>query len=181
MNLEVRSCHHAPLDAERRAAFDARVAPHLDRLHRAARVVLKCPDLACDAVQSALIVLWERDTEPEDLVGWLVRTVVNHALHLVRHERRLRRREAVVGQDRDESCPLCDPASLLEREHAEHWLREQIRRLPPDLRAVCELRGEDLEYAEIALRLAVPVGTVRSRLHRARAALQATLSESFAE
>ena len=65
-----------------------------------------------------------------------------------------------------------DPLQRLEHDERSTLVRAAIERLTPSLRIVLRLRdGEDLTYDEIAHVLAVPVGTVRSRLHNARAAL----------
>lgn len=65
-----------------------------------------------------------------------------------------------------------DPLQKLEYDERSALVRAAIERLTPTLRVVLQLRdGEDMNYDEIALVLAVPVGTVRSRLHNARAAL----------
>jgi RNA polymerase sigma-70 factor (ECF subfamily) len=65
-----------------------------------------------------------------------------------------------------------DPLQRLEHDERSALVRVAIERLTPTLRVVLQLRdGEDMSYDEIAHVLAVPVGTVRSRLHNARAAL----------
>jgi RNA polymerase sigma-70 factor (ECF subfamily) len=70
----------------------------------------------------------------------------------------------------DEPGPL---AKLQERER-QAWVRNSVARLPEPLRQALELAHyEGLSYAEIALRLGVPLGTVKSRLHGAIARLRA--------
>jgi RNA polymerase sigma-70 factor (ECF subfamily) len=72
-----------------------------------------------------------------------------------------------------------DPAALLEQSHLRARLDAAIRELSPLLREVIVLREfEDLEYAEIASIIAVPIGTVMSRLSRAREKLRAALAPS---
>lgn len=162
---------HAPPRSDLRDRFDALVAPHLEHLHKVGESILGSPDLACDAVQAALLTLWRRSEAPPQPRGWLVRAVVHHALHLLRHERRRRGHEQASMAERAEACPVCDPAVEAEERGEEAWLRARIEALPDDLRETCRLRGEELDYEDIAARLYVPVGTVRSRLHRARAVL----------
>ena len=163
--------HHAPPHPDLRGGFDSLVAPHLEHLHKVGESILGSPDLACDAVQAALLTLWRRNDAPPQPRGWLVRAVVHHALHLLRHERRRRVHEQASMAERAEACPVCDPAFEVEARGEEAWLRARIEALPDDLRETCRLRGEELDYEDIAARLYVPVGTVRSRLHRARAVL----------
>jgi RNA polymerase sigma-70 factor, ECF subfamily len=65
-----------------------------------------------------------------------------------------------------------DPLQRFEQDERSALVHAAIERLTPTLRIVLQLRdGEDMNYNEIAHVLAVPVGTVRSRLHNARAAL----------
>jgi RNA polymerase sigma-70 factor (ECF subfamily) len=71
---------------------------------------------------------------------------------------------------------LEDAASALDRRHQVERLREAIDGLTPDHRAVVVLREyHELEYSEIAEALEIDVGTVKSRLSRARAALRDAL------
>ena len=70
-----------------------------------------------------------------------------------------------------------DPLQRLERDELAALVRAAVDRLTPAHRTVLQLReGEDMNYDEIAHVLAVPVGTVRSRLHNARAALAKELA-----
>ena len=71
-----------------------------------------------------------------------------------------------------------DPPTLLQRQRTRATIDAAIRALSPALREVIVLREfEDLEYAEIAKIAAVPIGTVMSRLSRAREKLRAALSK----
>ncbi|HYV86886.1 MAG TPA: sigma-70 family RNA polymerase sigma factor [Patescibacteria group bacterium] len=70
-----------------------------------------------------------------------------------------------------------DPLQSLVRGERSALVRAAVERLGPAHRTVLQLRdGEDMSYEEIARLLAVPVGTVRSRLHNARAALARELA-----
>jgi RNA polymerase sigma-70 factor (ECF subfamily) len=173
------SCgHHVPACPEHRAQFDGLVVPHLDHLHRVAKSILGCEHLSCDAVQAALISLWNLKERPVEAHGWLVRAVVHHSLHLLRHERRRRRHERRAGGRREEACPTCDPARIASDGSAEDWIRQRIAALPDNLREACSLRVDEFDYEAIATRLSLPIGTVRSRLHRARGVLGEALSRA---
>lgn len=152
--------------------------PHVPRMLLVARRILGCEDLAWDAVQEALILLWHQKHAPHDLVGWLVRTVVHRSLQQSRaaHRRRAHEERGSAGPalDRDYGDPCAAAQSRELAELIAHCLAE----LPPALRSVLAARDVDaLDYEQIAARLSVPIGTVRSRLHRARAMLRARLVE----
>jgi RNA polymerase sigma-70 factor (ECF subfamily) len=162
-------------------AFDdlePRIRAELLGLRARARRILGDDDAAADAVQEALIALWREKCRPAHLRGWLVRTVVHRSLHARRSRRRRSRWEAGAGSEAS-LCTLCDPERELEA--AEFWacLDRIIAGLPSDFREVLRLRDvEGLEYQEISQRLEVPIGTVRSRLHRAREKVQQQLTQS---
>lgn len=167
-----------PPDCSCPATADILLEPHAAAIHVVASRILKSPDLACDAVQDSLIALWQLDDPPSDVRGWLVRTVVHKCLHVLRRENRRTRHEERASAKRSESCPLCDPAVTIEELESRARLEAAIEALSHELRATFRLRSErGLEYEEIARELGVPVGTVRSRLARARASLHDQLAE----
>lgn len=93
-------------------------------------------------------------------------------LHILRCERRRRAYEHTAGVERLEPC--CDQDPLLELAAGEACTRieQRVAALPEEFARVFELYAQDgLEYAEIARVLRLPIGTVRSRIHRARAQL----------
>jgi len=135
--------------------------------------ILGCPDLAWDAVQEALIALWQSEPPPARPQAWLAQAVVNRSLHQLRTLSRRRDHECRAAA----ACHLtADPARTLEATELSGLLRRAIEALPPEFREAFVLRelGE-LDYAEIARIARVPVGTVRSRIHRARCRLRQLL------
>lgn len=156
--------------------FALQAGNHLSRMTSTARRILRDADLAADAVQEALVALWLHEVRPEDPGAWLQRTVTLRSLDLARRRRRLRDHEGRARLDRPEGSSRDDPAAGLERRDLAHSVREALARLTPDHRDILTLRDlEGLGYGEVAEALGLPVGTVRSRLHRARAALGAEL------
>jgi RNA polymerase sigma-70 factor (ECF subfamily) len=158
-----------------REAFAAIARASAGRLHATAQLILRHPDRADDAVQDALVEAW-RDIrglrDPEKLDGWLHRLLVR-SCH--RHARRDRRRSVVeieLGPGHERPVPDGSRA-VADRDE----LGRAFRRLDEGQRAVLALvYYADLPLAEAALALGVPVGTVKSRLNRAMAALRAALA-----
>ncbi len=112
---------------------------------------------------------------------WLYRVTANSCLN----HRKKQARERQVTKIVDDPEPILadggsNPQALLERKELKSFLERAIRDLPEEQRMVLILRDiEGLSYEEIAGSLGLELGTVRSRLHRARLAVQASIRETF--
>lgn len=158
-------------------SFEALVGPHLPAIRATARRILGDDDAASDAVQEALITLWQAGEVPGHLRRWLLRTVAHRSLH-ARRSRIRRRRWEDEGGAAVVSCALCDPERELEIRDLIDCLDRALGALPPEHREILVLRELDgLEYREISEALGVPVGTVRSRLNRARSQIRTTAAQ----
>jgi len=135
-------------------------------------------DDAADLVQEVLLRVRRGlgSYQPGNLKGWLSRITTNAFLDEVR---RSRRRPAVALPDEpDHVLPPAPAADVdLEMQALPADVARAVAELPVDYRAavvLCDVVG--LSYEEIAASLGVPLGTVRSRIHRGRALLRAALS-----
>jgi len=162
---------------EARARFEAQVLPHLDAAYRFARWLTRSPAEADDLVQEAFLRAFRGFGRQRggDVKAWLL-TIVRNC-----HITALRQRRATVPlpQEPDEhfGCGLLaaseDPASASLAADEQRTLDRLIAALPQEHREVLLLRElEELSYREIAAVTSVPIGTVMSRLARARAALR---------
>jgi RNA polymerase sigma factor (sigma-70 family) len=153
-----------PADSARRRRFLARARPALDRAYRLAGLLLGSGTEAEDAVQDALVIAWQRFEdlrEPERFEAWLDRIVVNGCRDRLRRRGTVRFVPLAVEMDPAGRDPF---ATFLERDA----LLGLVDRLTPDERIVVVLRfWADLSLEAIGERLGWPLGTVKSRLHRA--------------
>lgn len=113
----------------------------------------------------------------DSLRGWLRRIVMN-AFHDARHK--VRRLIPVEEPAQADLADVSDePGAILEQKGLDGTLERALARLPDEHRSILVLRAiDDLSYEEMAEALDVPVGTVRSRLSRARTALRKLLEDS---
>ena len=155
-------------------AFAELVRAAVARLDTAARLILRDPELARDAVQDGLIRAW-RDLpslrDPDRFDAWVHRLTVNACLD---HARRRRRRpiEVAITEITDlVSPPMPDPAIAV----SDRALVDSVlRRLDEQGRAIVVLHYFlGLPLTEVAVALGTPVGTVKSRLHRALGEMRA--------
>lgn len=176
--------------AGERAALRQLVEKSAPRIYRLALRVVGDPDEADDVVQETYIRAWERIDElrdPSAVMGWLSRIARNAARDRLRWWKR-RRRESfdeagaalahLVAQAG--SAPLADEALAAAETGAA--VARAVAALPDKHRLVLLLREADgMSYEEIAESLGIAVGTVESRLHRARAALARRLRRLVTE
>ncbi len=163
----------------RRDAFGELVTRYQARLYNAALRLVQSPDDAADVVQDAFLSAYQAihtfkgDAE---FFTWLYRIAFNTAISLKRKKRPAVSLGAYAGEtgiDPDDPSEYVKPGAALERSEHERQLNEAIARLSPEHREVLLLKDiEGLKYENIAELLGVPIGTIRSRLHRARLELR---------
>ena len=155
-------------------AFTILLDVRLARLDAAARLILRDPELARDAVQEALIRAW-RDLpglrDPDRLDAWLHRLIVNACLDLLR--RRKRRVMEVELSPIDLPTAVDAAGSFADRQ----VLDEALARLEPGHRAVVALHYLlGMPLPEVAASLRIPLGTAKSRLHYALRAMRISVT-----
>jgi RNA polymerase sigma-70 factor (ECF subfamily) len=143
---------------------------------------MRSRDLAWEAVQESLFTLWKTGARPEQLRPWLAQTVIHRCLHMQRTARRRQHYEelSMLFQKTHHEGDGSEPFQEIERCYLRQILSEALNELPEEQRTVLWLREvESLDYRSIAQRQGISPGTVRSRLHRARAAMRIRLQEVF--
>ena len=157
-----------------REAFSQLADASFDRLFRVARLILRDDDLAADAVQDAYLSAWRHIRavrEPERFEAWLRRLLVRACY---RQASRIGRRRAVevVAIAFDPPARSDPGADLAIRDEIER----AFQRLTAAQRAVLVVHHYlDLPDRDAAVALGVPVGTFKSRLNRATAALRGAI------
>lgn len=162
------------------ATFSSLVRPHLSRLHALALAILGNDDDARDALQETLAHAWQGLSglrESSRAEAWLTKILVNECRTALRRRRRQPVREirvepAVLHEDADgDFVDLVSTRDVMER---------AFERLDAETRAVLALRYlDDRTVPQIAATLAVPEGTVKSRLHAARRSLARSLEKEL--
>jgi RNA polymerase sigma-70 factor, ECF subfamily len=173
---------------DKRTRFEALVLPHLDAAHRLARWLCRTPGDADDIVQEAFVRAYRAfdSLRGPDARPWLLAIVRNCHLSALA-ERRRRAHEPFTEEHEAQAtfaatAALPDPESSTIERDERRTLARLIAALPEEQREVLLLREmEDMSYREIASIAQVPVGTVMSRLARARTALRALWPEMQGE
>lgn len=167
-------------------AFGSIVSAYQDRLCTALLHVCGSPDEAEDVAQEAFVQAYVKLANfagQSAFYTWLYRIAFNTAIS----RRRRRREETSVEQTRETTGeePLDDTETAEERvlrQERAASVQQALARLSDEHRAILVLREvEDCDYDEIAQVLGLPVGTVRSRLHRARLHLKEQLDAVLGE
>jgi RNA polymerase sigma-70 factor, ECF subfamily len=168
-------------------AFDRLVSNHIVRVWRVVWRILRRDEDADDVVQEVFLAAYQGLAGyrgESSFSTWIHRIAVTRALnHLDRSSERMRRASSPLeaasgGEDRPAPIEVLQdrspsPLQALEADELRRRLQKCLSKLPPFLRAAIALRdAESLSYDEIASALGVAIGTVRSRLARARTSLR---------
>ncbi len=168
--------------AGRTEAFDVLVERYQERLYPTILRLTGSPEDAEDVLQDAFVRAFEKLGQfhgESTFYTWVYRIAVNLALsgHRKRRIRNALRLERTPPASRgahpaDESAES-DPSAPMERAERERIVEDALNRLSAEHRAIVVLKDfEGHRYEEISTILDIPVGTVRSRLHRARCELR---------
>ncbi len=167
-------------ERSKRDLFEEPLLPHLDAAYNLARWLMRDAHDAEDMVQEAFLRAFQffDRFHGGDSRAWLL-AVVRNACYTRLKQNRARDLmtpfdEKIHGSAPDDS----NPEDLLLRQVSAELLREAVEELPVEYREVLVLRElEGLSYKEIASVVNIPLGTVMSRLTRARARLQQSLGQ----
>lgn len=175
----------------RRAEFERSALPHLHSLHNVAMKLERRRQEAEDLVQETLLRAYRFYDHYEagtNIRAWLFKIMRNLFINRYRREQREPREidfggieeslEAILERDAAAKSPGATPEEVLVGGSLDEEVERALADLPDEYRLVLLLSAmEGLSYKEIAEVLACPIGTVMSRLHRARRMMQAGLMD----
>ncbi len=180
-----------PRPGGRQADFEEQVRPYLGQLYPAALRMTRNPADAEDLVQDTLAKAYTafgQYTPGTNLRAWLHKILANTFINTYRK----RKREPAIAPGADPAAdwhpgtdPLAGPARSAEAEALDRitdtTLLDALRQLPPEFRTAIWLADvEGYPYREVAALMGTPLGTVMSRLHRARGKLRHTITTARA-
>jgi RNA polymerase sigma-70 factor (ECF subfamily) len=180
----IKAAQHGDLEA-----FNLLILHYQNLLFGIALRLLNDEDVAADAVQEALISAFRRFNtfRGDSLRSWLARVVVNACYDEMRKKRRQHSVPLELfnaeGEEIETSYwlvdPQADPELQFESSELESAIQNSLNKLPPIYRLMLVLVDiEGLSYEEAASAAGIPVGTVKSRLARARLQMQKSLQVS---
>jgi RNA polymerase sigma-70 factor, ECF subfamily len=171
-----------------RSAYAEIVRRYQDRVYTMCLRWMKDPHIAEEVAQDVFLALFralDRFRGDAQLSTWIYRVVINHCKNrrLYRQRRHTNKHEPLEGTRNDDmpdrQIPSDGPGTdaLTHLTEAQLLVQEGLEKLDEEQRQIIVLRDlQDLSYDEIGGILDLPRGTVKSRLHRARAQLAAVLS-----
>jgi RNA polymerase sigma-70 factor (ECF subfamily) len=166
------------LAQDQRTLFEQTVLPHLAAAYNLARWLTHNDQDAEDVVQEAYLRAFRffGGFHGGDSRAWLL-TIVRHTCYTWLRQQRAHDLITVFDEElHTPECPTADPETQLVQQASAQALRAAVEALPVEFREVVVLRDlEELSYKEIATIANIPIGTVMSRLARARKRLQQAL------
>ena len=165
-------------DEERLAQFEQAILPHLDAAYNLARWLTHNEHDAEDVVQEAYLRAYRffGGFHGVDGRAWLLQIVRNTGYTWMEHNRA--RKPAALNEEKQPiASPDPGPDSNMIQSEDRQLLSDALEELPREYREVIVLRDlEGLSYKDIAAVASIPLGTVMSRLARARERLQQALT-----
>jgi RNA polymerase sigma-70 factor, ECF subfamily len=182
--MQIENASNGNLDA-----FNQLVLNHQHIAYNHARAILGDPDLAEDAIQDSFLKAFQhmKQFRGDSFRGWLLKIVTNSAYDLLRRSHRHPTQplfpEDENGEELESPAWLSDPTAsvqdLVENNEVSKHIYKVLDELPEAYRSVLTLIDlYELDYTEAARILKVPLGTVKSRLARARLQIQKKLSSN---
>ena len=171
-------------ESPRLTEFERQVLPHLDAAYSLARFLMRKDQDAEDVVQEAALRAFRffDSFRGENSRAWFLSIVRNTAFTVLK---RSRMNEEIVEFDEElhgREIPALDVGMALDRAQDRQAVRAAIEQLPAEFREAITLRElEGMSYKEIADIAGVPIGTIMSRLARARRQLQLLLTKTHAD
>jgi RNA polymerase sigma factor (sigma-70 family) len=159
--------------------FEKQIRPHLDNLHRYASRLTGQPDDAEDLVQELLLSLYRKDIDLNTLdnaATWLLKSLYHQFIDFTRKQKRnpglpnAESFEDLINNLPDEHSQA---EQLAEQTALQRQIRAALAGLNPEQRALVVLHDmEGIALNDLVPILDVPLGTLKSRLHRARQTLR---------
>jgi RNA polymerase sigma-70 factor (ECF subfamily) len=171
-------------ESPRLTEFERQVLPHLDAAYNLARFLMRNDQDAEDVVQEAALRAFRffESFRGENSRAWFLSIVRNTAFTALKRNRM--DEETIVFDEElhGGQMPPLDAGIALDRAQDRQTVRGAIEQLPAEFREAITLRElEGMSYKEIADVAGVPIGTIMSRLARARRQLQSLLTKTYAE
>jgi RNA polymerase sigma factor (sigma-70 family) len=164
--------------------FEQSVLPHLDAAYNLARWLTRNEQDAEDVVQESYLRAFKffEGFRGSDSRSWLL-AIVRNTYYTMMQKQQHASEETPFDEELHSPDPESfDPEAILLQSHSTRLLKDAIGALPLELREVLVLRElEDLSYKEISTIAAIPMGTVMSRLARARKRLQSFLTQQMSK
>jgi RNA polymerase sigma-70 factor (ECF subfamily) len=167
-------------------SFNTLVLTYQDMLFNTALRIMGDDDLAADATQEAFLSAFRaiKSYRGGSFKAWLLRTVTNACYDELRRQKR--RPSVPLEPDMDDgeemetprwlADPSLSPEQEAEADELEHAIQHCLQELPTEFRAVVVLTDlQGMDYKEVATAVRVPLGTIKSRLARARLRLRECL------
>jgi RNA polymerase sigma factor (sigma-70 family) len=167
------------LEGDKTRRFETLVLPHLDVAYNLARWLTRSDQDADDVVQEAFLRAFRflDGMHGESARAWLLKIVRNTAMSWLQ-DGRASSATREFDETRHGQAHTDGPETQLARKDTREQVNAALMKLPVEFREVLVLREmEDLSYREIAEIAAIPIGTVMSRLSRARRDFAALLAK----